>query len=284
METLSMKDIVSNATRRNWEKLAVTSFAQKLNSRANKTLSKKTLIPKEYFKNIENVDKVLTIVKYIKENNIDIICAVNSLCLSYIKNNRITNSEIPSFIDELQSNIDSTLSKMQLPSDENDILGAIYQCLLNEGEKNKSGSYYTPDKITNSLLNNIMLQENDKILDPCCGSGGFLLAYNHPNPRNIYGCDIDELAVKISKTNLIVKYNNMNFMPNIYAVDYLTLGENLFAPTILNMSFDYIITNPPWGTKYQYNYTKFYPQILSKELFSYFIVKSTQSPNPRDVI
>ena len=52
-------------------------------------------------------------------------------------------------------------------------IGIIYQCLQTEGEKNVKGSYFTPQYITDNIIKDIEFDRNDKVLDPCCGSGGF---------------------------------------------------------------------------------------------------------------
>ena len=130
---------------------------------------------------------------------------------------------------------------LEFPKNEKDFLGIVYQSLLKEGTKNKKGSYYTPEQIIRSFNDNIQL--NTKFLDPCCGTGSFLLSISDKikNPENIYGCDLDEIAVFIAKINLIAKFKNVEFKPNIYNLDFLQKNE------IQQNDFDIIATNPPWG-------------------------------------
>jgi hypothetical protein len=267
------KEMVSYATLRNWQKLSVVSFDEKLNSRANKVMSGKTFIPREYFSNIDNMATAIFIVESIKAKKVSIDCAINSLCLAYLHQNGIVSSASAKFILEFKKTYCEEIANFILPKDEKDFIGIIYQCLQTEGEKNIKGSYFTPQQITDCMAKNLMFAENQKVLDPCCGSGGFLLAYNHTNPKNIFGYDIDKTAVKIAITNLIVKYKHIDFMPNIVCGDFLLTQTQ-------TKKFDYIITNSPWGTKYQNDYSKHFPQIKSKELFSYFIVKSAQCLKP----
>lgn len=138
---------------------------------------------------------------------------------------------------------------------------------MTEGSKNQKGSYYTPTNLTKDITDKI--KEDVKILDPCCGTGSFLLsvAKKIKNPQNIYGYDLDENACFIAKINLIVEFKNIEFMPQIFHKDFL-LEDNL------RQDFDVIATNPPWGAVTSPEYKKLYPLIASKESFSYFILKS----------
>ena len=164
--------------------------------------------------------------------------------------------------------IDKYLVNFTLPNDEKDILGIIYQLLMQEGSKNKKGSYYTPDNIIQKITKNI--KGNETILDPCCGTGSFLLSFANKisNPNNIYGFDNDEIACFIAKINLILKYKNQKFMPNIFQKNFL-LDTNDF-----DKKFDIIATNPPWGALSKKEYKTKFSEIKSDESFSYFVIQS----------
>ena len=53
------------------------------------------------------------------------------------------------------------------------------------------------------------VKKDSKVLDPCCGTGQFILTFSDivENPSNIYGVDIDEIAVRIARLNLLIKFN-----------------------------------------------------------------------------
>jgi len=74
----------------------------------------------------------------------------------------------------------------------------------------------------------------------------------------------------IAKVNLIIKYKGVEFIPNLFAFDFLENTEN----SISNEKFDYIITNPPWGADVSYISNVFFREIRSEESFSYMIVNS----------
>ncbi|MDD6483978.1 MAG: TaqI-like C-terminal specificity domain-containing protein [Clostridiales bacterium] len=160
------------------------------------------------------------------------------------------------------------LLNKEIPKNERDLLGLIYQSFLNEGKKNIIGSYYTPYEITKNMVKNLNFSKGETFFDPCCGSGAYFLALENADPGVLFGTDNDPCAVFICKINLLIKYKDREFEPQIFCVDYLEGEENL----VLKQKYDYIITNPPWGAitdKYIMP-----SQINSKESFSCFFVKA----------
>ena len=275
---------VSEATKRNWERLNVTEdeIAQKLTSRANKSSSKKHIIPKEYFSDKSNIKIVKNLLEYIFQKEISIENTIYNLGINYLikhklvklVNNKIisSNGHITKILSDFkQKELITELLDFNLPNDENDILGIIYQCLMQEGNKNKKGSYYTPPAIIKDFLRYV--NEDTILLDPCCGTGSFLISLGEKikNPENIYGIELDKISAFIAKINLIVKYRDIDFEPKIYNLDFL---ENNTVEILKNKNISLIATNPPWGTKYEKDYSANFPQIFSKELYSYFIVQS----------
>ena len=155
-----------------------------------------------------------------------------------------------------------------------DILGFIYQSLITEGEKNITGQYYTNRSVVEYILNGKALSENETFLDPCCGSGAFLMGVYTNNPSNLYGFDINPIAVMIASANLIIKYSEIEFTPNVFCIDYL--DKDLFMNSRADIPFKYdnIYTNPPWGSDKEGLYTANYPLIKSKERASMVIAES----------
>lgn len=261
--------LVSKATKKNWKRLNVdsTELQKRLSKRANKRFSKKTFIPIEYFSNSKNLEILEEILNYSK----DIKTTIYSLVINLLCANNLLNSDNP-YITEILNEFhkgepDERLLKINLPSEEKDFLGIVYQSLLSEGTKNQKGSYYTPQKIINDIDFNP--KSDMKFLDPCCGTGSFLLfaADKIKNPQNIFGCDLDNTACFIAKINLIIKYKNIKFRPNILNCDFL-LADNI------KDKFDIIGTNPPWGAVTNAKYKLKFPQIKSGETYSYFLYKA----------
>ncbi len=277
---------ISDATKRNWEKLKVTDeeIEKKLSKRANKLYSKKHIIPSEYFENKLNQKVVKKLLDLIAENQLSTENSIYNLGVNYLAKNglvTIADNEIISdnqYIRKILGGVgikDSVLNKdllnFELPDDEIDILGIIYQSMMSEGNKNKKGSYYTPPKMIKYFKN--LVSSDTVLLDPCCGTGSFLLNLGDKikNPDNIFGADLDSIACFISKINLIVRYKNIKFEPQIYNLDFL---DDEILEKFKKKRINLIATNPPWGTKYGKDYTKNFSEILSKEICSYFIVQA----------
>lgn len=264
---LQANNLISNATMRNWSRLNYTANT-KLNARANKKLSKKIIVPIEYFSNANNVKVVEKIIENIRQSNCDTFDAMYSLSINLLtKQNLIDKTHVKQTIGKYKKhNIIEKLLNVFLPNDEKDILGIVYQCLLSEGEKNITGTYYTTKSITDNMTAHLDFSHGEKFFDPCCGSGAFLLALNNANPYQVFGVDINPIAVMIAKINMLLKYSDYEFIPQIYCYDYLASNN------IDKEQYDYIITNPPWGVTN--NVPSISTKIVSKESFSLFFEKS----------
>jgi type I restriction-modification system DNA methylase subunit len=142
-----------------------------------------------------------------------------------------------------------------------DILGKIYEKYLPKEERRKLGEFYTPDEIIEHILDQVGYKaeseiEGKDLLDPACGSGGFLVkALNRLIKRykakgldpkiiltnainHIYGFDINPFACHIAEMNLLfqsidlyvkAKREDPNFkLPrfNIYQTNSLELPSN----------------------------------------------------------
>ncbi len=271
---------ISEATVRNWKRLDKNLNDSYFFKRANKTQSRKKIIPKEYMDLGSEIDLILDEIDFDRP----IETTVNSLILKYLFDLKLIhktdkgfsseNKHIVAFINDFshnyyQINFDFTTYANV------DLLGYIYQLLKFEGDKNIAGSYYTPTNIVHKMIDELDLKDK-KICDPCCGSGGFLNEIAKTKlvkPENIYGYDMDKIAVKIMKCNLFAIFKDDIFAPNIFCADFLKITNN--------PNFDLIITNPPWGA-YIEDHLKDFKEIKSKESFSYFIYQSIQKTNKKD--
>lgn len=123
-----------------------------------------------------------------------------------------------------------------------DVLGLIYISCKNMGNRKATGSYYTSTKVVKKLIDELPINSSDTILDPCCGTGNFLLQLpSSVKIDSIYGNDIDEISVKITRLNMALKYNAE------LDVLYSHITHNDFLTEYTNTKFNYIIGNPPWG-------------------------------------
>jgi len=178
-------------------------------------------------------------------------------------------------LDRQTEEIIELYSALQLPRNNTDLLGAFYQSIQTVSTKSKMGSYYTPP----GLLQDIEIPVGSTVLDPCCGSGGILIKVLNKkhNPNQIFAWDIDELALKICRVNLCLFFNDPNIKPNFQRRDIVFEGNcNLFNG--FEQQFDYIVTNPPWGSKFTQKQKdlllKKYPLLNTTESFSITLYNS----------
>lgn len=264
---------ISSATVYNWTRLK-TNAENRLTKRANKRQSKKRVMPLEYVSNNKSIALVQSILDYIDENNIEILPAILSLGIDLLKKNNIYDKQHVADVLCEYSNVMviDELTKVSLPNDEFDVLGLIYQSYLQEGKKNITGSYYTPQKIAFNMTRNLDFSKDEIILDPCCGSGAILLCVPAKNPEQLYGIDNDIIAVLIARINLLLKYKDFEFIPQIYCLDYLQCYSLIQPHSVFEKAFDYIVTNPPWGAMEDKTVSNY--AITSNETFSCFFMKA----------
>lgn len=265
---------ICKATEYNWRKLK-SDTCGKLTKRANKTLSVKRVVASSYL-NYPPANELLSVVLALSESNENIIY---SLCIAYLKHKGIFDKEqVQCFFSTIPAyNYVDIKLPLGLWDSGEDVIGFVYQSLMTEGERNLTGQYYTNKKIVEYILEGKTLEDGETFLDPCCGSGAFLMSVKTNTPACLYGFDINPVAVMVAGTNLLVKYSKYNFIPNVYCLDFLLNNYSLDRMgNRIPSSFDNIYTNPPWGTDKEGEYARLYPNITSKERSSMVILHSLE--------
>ncbi|MCL4497278.1 MAG: N-6 DNA methylase [Deltaproteobacteria bacterium] len=141
--------------------------------------------------------------------------------------------------------------------DHSEDLGDAFEYLLSIlGSQGDAGQFRTPRHIIDFIVSIIDPQKEEIILDPACGTAGFLIsAYKHilkqncnkpltPDEKknlmeNLVGYDISPDMVRLSRVNM---YLHGFSEPKIYEYDTLT-SEDKWEET-----FNVIMTNPPFMT------------------------------------
>lgn len=262
---------VSKATEYNWRKLNSDS-QNKLTMRANKTQSKKRVVATNYL----DYAPANNLLQIISNTDAPIENIMYSLCVSYLNYCGILSKRnVQKFISQYRN---CHLIDFDVPEgiwqEGKDVIGFIYQSIVTEGERNLTGQYYTNSNVVNYMLDNKHLADGETFLDPCCGSGAFLLSVQTNTPECLYGFDINPIAVMIAGTNLLAKYSEHNFIPNVFCLDFLKNDLFDIERQSIPVKFDNIYTNPPWGSDRDGLYIRNYPEIKSKERSSMVIVES----------
>lgn len=134
----------------------------------------------------------------------------------------------------------------------NDIYEQLLQSLQSAGN---SGEYYTPRAVTQFIVDMINPKIGEKVLDPACGTGGFLAcSIEHLKKQisttsegetlnnNIFGIEKKPLPHQLCTTNMIL--HGIDTPINIKRDNTLSKPINNISPAD---RVDCIVTNPPFG-------------------------------------
>ena len=130
----------------------------------------------------------------------------------------------------------------------------LYETILKELQSaGSSGEYYTPRGVTKFMVDIIDPKKGESILDPACGTGGFLInSINHirENTKNYQPAKIQKQIRGIEKKPLPHLLCTTNLMLNGFDVPTVKRDNYLSKPYSDWSSkdkVDVILTNPPFG-------------------------------------
>ncbi|ALM95034.1 HsdM family class I SAM-dependent methyltransferase [Fusobacterium polymorphum] len=107
-----------------------------------------------------------------------------------------------------------------------------------EYKKNK-GIFYTDIELAEKIIDFLEIPKDSIILDPCCGTGNFLVAAKNQGYQKTYGADIDKKAISLSKKNTNIT--------NLKVMDTLANKANdVLSKFKLEEPVDVVIGNPPY--------------------------------------
>ena len=155
------------------------------------------------------------------------------------------------------------LQGISLTDSSNDAKGLAFQKFLSHKEKDGKGQFFTPEPVVDFCVKMIAPKLGETIIDPCCGSGGFIhSAYNYILNNNpdvigseiiqnyIFGMDINQDIAKISKMKFLLEANVKSNIFCSNSLDDIDSVKLLLSKYIgkQNSGFDVLLTNPPFGT------------------------------------
>ncbi|MFX1353709.1 MAG: N-6 DNA methylase [Promethearchaeota archaeon] len=162
------------------------------------------------------------------------------------------------------------LQNISLLNSSRDIFSDAFEIFVSKVLKDEGGQFFTPSNVIKFMVNYLNPNIDAKILDPACGHGGFLLETkdllwlkieNEIKDKNetleqkkfeiisnLYGIDKDSFLVKLCKLYLEILSGEKSY---IFCEDSLDIDkyQKYARETIRDDFFDYIITNPPFGSK-----------------------------------
>ena len=179
-------------------------------------------------------------------------------------NIRLTHERVRTIVEYLQ---DINLSKTDLDSK-----GRAFETFMGSFFRGEFGQYFTPRPIVQFIVDVLPITNNSLVLDTSCGSGGFLLHalekvrrqadeyfdkesnehWRHWHDfaeKNLYGIEINEQISRTAKMNMIIHDDGHT---NVITADGLLRDDALQEQTknqgFKYGRFDFIITNPPFGS------------------------------------
>lgn len=145
------------------------------------------------------------------------------------------------------------LQNINLTKTPGDIKGEAFQSFVYRHQRGDRGEFFTPHPIVRLAVEMIAPKPDEKVIDPACGSGGFLvqtIAYVHRNYPNI------EKAAYIQEHISGIEFNPDVALSAMIRLAFeggtgteITCTNSLTENERLNKAFDVVLTNPPFGSK-----------------------------------
>jgi type I restriction enzyme M protein len=173
----------------------------------------------------------------------------------------------------------------ELDQGELEIIDSAFEYLITEVAKGTKGQYFTPRHVIKMCVKMLDPKENESVVDPACGSGGFLLhtmyyiwekylktsaAQKDYAVKRLYGIDFDDNMRRISQALMLIAGDGKHHIfkrNSLDAIDwqgreaeearvelkkFLTHFENLAdekenLQTYRKFDFDILLTNPPFA-------------------------------------
>ena len=174
------------------------------------------------------------------------------------------------------------LARYDLARTDIDAKGVAYQELVGTNLRGDRGQYFTPRGAIALMVDILNPKENERVLDPACGTGGFLRETlkhlldtwkteegtgGEPDStedlrshqerlqrfatKNLFGADFDPFLVRATSMNILMSANTTG---NIFHMDSLSFPEGHLpgrdqAKKLIKLgSIDVLMTNPPFGS------------------------------------
>ena len=176
-------------------------------------------------------------------------------------------------------------------SNERHLFGDLYEQILKDLQSaGNAGEFYTPRAITKFIVDRIDPQLGESIMDPACGTGGFLAcAFDHVKEKHvktaedhqtlqkqIHGVEKKQLPHLLCTTNMLLH--------GIEVPVQVKHGNTLNKPlSSWDDEIDVIVTNPPFGGTEEDGIEKNFPADTrtreTADLFLQLIIEVLASPS-----
>ena len=189
-------------------------------------------------------------------------------------------NDVVALTPQVLAYIVSQLQMYSLLESDVDVKGHAYEEIVGSNLRGDRGEFFTPRNICNMVVSMLDPKEAELLLDPACGTGGFLIAAMNHVIEKIRAAELDKwkgdavradpkIAARISKfagssivgldfNPELVKATKMNMVMNNDGAGGLYQANSLASPATWDESLrdrdllgrvDLIFTNPPFGSK-----------------------------------
>ena len=171
------------------------------------------------------------------------------------------------------------LQGYSLTQTDEDAIGSAFEVFAESKFAGEKGEFFTPREVVRTAIRIIDPQPGDSIIDPACGSGGFLIcalqhiweamrtrrrwsrltaerfsdAKRQLARESIYGLDKESDLVRIAKAYMAIIGDGKSRIAQANslhaAVDFSGSARNLIVEGDGFKQFDIVLTNPPFGSK-----------------------------------
>ena len=167
------------------------------------------------------------------------------------------------------------LQNFSLTDSSRDAIGDAFEVFIDHALKGGQGQFFTPRNVVKMIIEIVDPTTDEKLLDPACGSGGFLIEsmrfiwdkiekegrnLNWPDHeieiekqkvaiKNLRGIDKDYFLSKVAKAYMALLGDGRG---GVFCENSLDAPQNWNKKTQIEIkleSFDVIVTNPPFGAK-----------------------------------
>ena len=203
--------------------------------------------------------------------------------------------------DEIKFLVEN-LESISLSETDLDIKGKVFQKFFADFFKGTAGQYFTPLNIVRFMVECFDIRQDDLVLDPSCGSGGFLLQtlqymqekskklkkkeaqkrfWHSFAEKNLYGIEISGGISQTAKMNMIIHDDGHT---NVITADGLDSFENFIKKNnkFQKNTFHFIFTNPPFGSSIPASKPYFEDFSFAKSEV-HFIDKIIDKKSPKDL-
>jgi type I restriction enzyme M protein len=192
------------------------------------------------------------------------------------------NEEI-TLSDRALAFIVSELAKYDFTRTDVDAKGVAYQEIVGTNLRGDRGQYFTPRGVVKLVVEMLDPKEDERVLDPACGTGGFLVATlghmlkkfreeqdTQPGQENtteflsvherlkeyasnmVFGADFDPFLIRASQMNMVMAGDGRGHLYHINSLEFpgghLPQVKDARKDLLPFGSFDVVMTNPPFGS------------------------------------